>query len=133
MIQQKIIYLVDDDEEDRFLISQVLQAAIENLVIIEFTNGTAFLLQFFQENYQLENALVLIDVNMPGINGLDVIYALRSRLFEKLLPVLAISTATSPQLVEELSQAGATSYFTKPDNLKGLQKLAEDIKKYFVS
>jgi CheY-like chemotaxis protein len=132
MVAQKIIYIVDDDDDDRFLIKGALAGVMENLNIIEFNNGIDFLKQI-GPFATLHPVLVLLDINMPRMSGLEVITALRADFDNDSLPIFAISTASSPDLIQEIITKGASGYFTKPDNVKGIYQLAENIKQYFAN
>ena len=68
---------------------------------------------------------------MPRMNGIEVIGKLRSEDRNTDLPIVAISTASSSNLIKEIYASGASGYFTKPDSVKGISELAQNIKKYF--
>ena len=132
MAQLKTLFLVDDDEDDRFLIRDAVESIIDNLNIIEFDNGIDFLENIRQRDITLGSVLVLLDINMPRLGGLEVISSLRSDPGNKTLPILAISTASNPELIKEIYNTGANGYFTKPDSLQGINQLAKDIKHYLM-
>lgn len=132
MIQQKIIYIVDDDDDDCFLIKGALAGIIENLDVIEFNNVIDFLKQI-GPLATLNSVLVLLDFNMPRMSGLEVITALRADFYNDSLPILAILTASSPDLIQEIITRGASGYFTKPDSVEGIYQLAENINQYFAN
>ena len=132
MAQLKTLFLVDDDEDDRFLIRDAVESIIDNLNIIEFDNGIDFLENIRQRDITLGSVLVLLDINMPRLGGLEVISSLRSDPDNRALPILAISTASNPELIKEIYDTGANGYFTKPDSLQGIIQLAKDIKHYLM-
>ena len=133
MVEQKIIYIIDDDDDDRLLIKDALEGVIENLKIIEFDNGIDFLEQIRLSPPPFNPVLVLLDINMPRMSGLEVISALRVDFDSELLPIIAISTASNPDLIREILTTGASGYFTKPDSFTGIKKLAREIKQYFIN
>ena len=65
--------------------------------------------------------LVVLDWNMPNMNGLDLLRKIRSTEALKHLPVLMLTTEGSHQAIITAIKAGATSYMTKPFFEKDLQ------------
>ena len=65
--------------------------------------------------------LVVLDWNMPNMNGLDLLRKIRSTEELKHLPVLMLTTEGSHQAIITAIKAGATSYMTKPFFEKDLQ------------
>lgn len=74
--------------------------------------------------------LILLDLNMPGISGLDLIARLRRQ--EDTPPILVLSMHDEPQIVRRAFSAGATGYLTKdadPDQLLGaMRKVAAGLR-----
>jgi CheY-like chemotaxis protein len=130
--EKKTIYLVDDDDDDRLIIGQAVRQLMDTVNIIEFSSGPEFL-DTILGRQPLENTLVLMDINMPRMSGLEVIRAMQSDPSSKMLPVLAISTATDPVLIEKLVASGASGYFAKPASIEQIEQLAKDIKDFYVS
>jgi CheY-like chemotaxis protein len=127
----KTIFLVDDDDDDRMLISQAVHQQMGMVRIIEFSNGFDFLDTVLGQ--PLEMTLVLMDINMPRISGLEVIQAMQADPSCKLLPVLAMSTATDPTLIDRVLASGASGYFAKPATFEQIGQLAKDIKDFYVN
>ncbi|MHA7816883.1 MAG: response regulator [Pseudohaliea sp.] len=65
-------------------------------------------------------ALVLMDINMPGMSGYELLERLREDEALKAIPVLAVTANAMPQDVERGRQAGFADYITKPINLAAL-------------
>ncbi len=58
--------------------------------------------------------LVLSDVNMPGMDGIELIRALRAQSAYKHTPILMLTTESSPERKREGKDAGATGWIVKP-------------------
>jgi len=58
--------------------------------------------------------MVVLDLNMPDMHGLDVLKFLRSHSQYRALPVMVLTTRGDEASREEVLEAGATSYMTKP-------------------
>jgi len=132
MIRRRTIYIIDDDEDDRFFFRQAVENAIEKVEVFEFDNGPEFLKKMVQPGLDLTTSLVLMDINMPRMNGLEVIAKLKSFPQCSQLPVLAISTAADPRIIKEAMASGASGYFAKPHSPSALNQLAVNIENYFV-
>lgn len=129
---EKTIYLVDDDDDDRMIISQAVHQLMGNVNIIEFSSGFEFLDRVLGQQPS-QQTLVLMDINMPRLSGLEVITAMRLDPSCKHLPILAISTATDPGLIDKLIASGASGYFEKPASFEQVTQLANDINDFYVS
>ncbi|GAB4032846.1 response regulator [Spirosoma gilvum] len=113
--------LVDDDEDDRLLIKLAFQNAQKQLPIYEFTNGQQ-LLDFLTYNSAIREDddvhwLVVMDINMPILDGLSAVQQIRQRPNWQNIPVLIMSTADDPQTIERAKASGATDYIVKPTSI----------------
>jgi len=106
--EQERILVVDDEESVRNLIQRTLQEAGFNVVSV--TNGQEALDTISQMNIEL----VLLDIKMPGMSGLDVLDKLRDNW-----PDIAVIMATAvgdAQTAVDTMKRGAYDYLTKPFN-----------------
>ena len=71
--------------------------------------------------------LVLMDIGLPGIDGLEALHILKSDDTTKHIPVIAISANAMPHDVEKGRQAGFMSYLTKPIDINELLKAVKEI------
>ena len=69
--------------------------------------------------------LILLDINLPGMNGYEVLEKLRSQEITKTIPVIAISANAMPKDIEKGKNAGFDGYITKPVNVKELLSTVE--------
>ncbi len=70
--------------------------------------------------------LILIDLNMPEVSGIELLDFIRSRSRWKNLPVLIISAETSPGAVENARRHGADGYLFKPISMGEMQRGIEE-------
>lgn len=103
-----VVYVVDDDQG--MLDSTVWLLESIGLSAKAFTSGQAFLDAELQDS----NACVILDIRMPGIGGLSVQEALRSRNI--LLPVIFVSGHADVPIVVRAFRAGAVDFLEKPYN-----------------
>jgi len=115
------VMLVDDHPLMRRGISQLLRFEDEFEVIAEASNGTEAVALAHEE----EPDLILLDLNMKGMSGLDTLKALRTDGSSANIVILTVSD--SPADIEALVKAGADGYLlkdTEPDELIELLKQA---------
>ncbi|WP_299688661.1 response regulator [uncultured Vibrio sp.] len=115
------VMLVDDHPLMRRGISQLLSFEDEFEVIAEASNGTEAVAHAHEE----EPDLILLDLNMKGMSGLDTLQALRADGSSASIVILTVSD--SPADIEAIVKAGADGYLlkdTEPDELIELLKQA---------
>jgi CheY-like chemotaxis protein len=76
---------------------------------------------------QADLDLVLLDFNMPGMNGLSVLQWMRSTAETTTLPVIMFTTESSSVLIERAKELGAAAWIVKPPDLDELLVLARGI------
>ncbi len=116
------ILIVDDDEKNRKLLRVILQH--QGYETIEAKNGREAV------NMAIENIpdLILMDIRMPVMDGLEAIRLLRSETSVSKIPVIVLTSSVIQQEREKIiSESGCDGYITKPIDI---QKFIETIKKY---
>lgn len=126
------ILLVDDNETNLIFLEDHL-SELENAIIFSVKSGNEAL-QMIQKH---EFALVILDVQMPGLNGFDTLDLIRENEQNKNLPVIFVSGIfTDEENILRGVESGAIDFITKPVNpdvLKGKVKIFIDLyaqKKY---
>jgi CheY-like chemotaxis protein len=120
---------VDDDKDDIFLMSRSLKRlatkASMQFEVSAFHSGQdaySFFRQIEPERSRLPDCICL-DVNMPGIDGIELLKLLRGMLHLADVPIYIISTTTSQKLREQALTLGANGTFTKPDTMADMQAM----------
>ena len=131
MKTQPILYLVDDDEDDRMFLSGAVQEVIENVTIIEYNNGVDFLEKVLSDKSLMGSVLVIVDMNMPRMTGLETIREFKANPNMANVPIVVISTSSNPELQEQAFAIGAAGYLIKPSSATGLSEIAKVIKGHF--
>lgn len=120
MTEYKVL-LVDDHPLMRRGINQLLSFEDEFEVVAEASNGTDAVAQ----NHEHQPDLILLDLNMKGMSGLDTLNALRADECDATIVILTVSD--SPADIEAIVKAGADGYLlkdTEPDELIDLLKVS---------
>lgn len=104
----KTILLVDDSNSIR----NVLKACLLPLGhrIIEAAGGRAGLKQLESEPIDL----VITDQNMPGLDGLGMVRAIREGAHNPRVPIVVLTTETSDEMKQQFRAAGANGWMSKP-------------------
>lgn len=126
MSYSKTIYLVDDDQDDRFFIREAIQDSGMNVRITEVENGFD-LLTLMKEVIDPESSVIIIDMNMPKMNGLETVAAIRTDTRLAAMPIVMLSTSSNPALIQTAYLSGVTSFVTKPSTFDEFAQLAREI------
>lgn len=110
-----VILVVDDRPTGRMLVRSVLEGA--GYVALEAAGGTEALELIERRSFDL----ILLDVMMPDINGMEVLKRIRERYSEIELPVIMLTMLDESSDVVEALERGANDYVTKPIEFPVLQ------------
>ena len=102
------IATAEDVEINQILIQKVLQN--EPATIFKAYNGQELL--YLLENQEID--LILMDMQMPVLNGLDATQIIRSNTKFDQIPIIAVSAFAFEENIKEMLKAGANDYLTKP-------------------
>jgi CheY-like chemotaxis protein len=124
---QGAIYLVDDDQDDRMLIGEALKSTSDHVNVIEFSDGEQLLDQLENGLIRSEPSVILMDINMPRLNGLEALARIRSNKAISHIPVAIFSTSSNPKVISDAYLAGANAYLIKPVSVSGYNTIARAI------
>ena len=115
------IFYVEDDSDFAFLTESALQEVGENLSIKIIDNGKDAL-QILNEltEAKVKPKLILLDLNLPGLSGLDLVKKIREIPFLKYVPVIFFSTSDNPKDIKASLEFGANAYLNKPSGYLNL-------------
>ena len=111
------IWIVDDDEEMSHAIGLMLK--LLDCEVTAFFNVRSAAQNFASGK---KPDLIILDLNMPEISGLDMIEFLRRRPDTKDLPIVMLSSEAADSVVDKAMALGADSYVMKPITIEELEK-----------
>lgn len=127
---QKVIWLVDDDPEDQTLIQHAFSGISPSVSISTFNDGDELIPAL--ETAQSWPILIILDLNMTRMDGIQTLKALRNNPLFGRIPVVILTTSTNPKDQELSSQLGAKAYYAKPFYFKEMIDLASKLVKQWV-
>lgn len=119
----KEILVVDDNEDIRALVVYLLQ--LEGYTVREAEDGESAIVALRESHADL----LLLDVMMPGISGLELLTMIRAgEVSEQVdIPVIMLTAKTQLEDIDQATELGATSYMLKPFKSEVLRQKIEEI------
>lgn len=123
---RETILIVDDSAMNRMLLSDILADAYN---IIEAEDGEQAIA--ILQQHASEISIVVLDMVMPKVDGFGVLEAMNENRWLQFLPVVSISTESSPEFVERAYSLGVTDFINRPfDELIVIRRVSNTIKLY---
>jgi two-component system chemotaxis response regulator CheY len=118
----KTILVVDDSGTVRQQVSLALKQA--GFTTVQATDGREGLAAIENDR---SIAMVICDVNMPNMNGLEMVEQVKSKPEYEALPILMLTTEAQPSLVKRAKEAGAVGWMVKPFDANQLVQTAKHL------
>ncbi len=126
------LLLVEDNEGDIVLAREALESVSVPVLLEVAEDGKEALKRLKKQSPSSDGAppdAIILDINLPGMNGKELLRILKSTTKIKEIPVIIFSTTSSPSEIREVYDLKASWYATKPDKLKDYETLIQDIEK----
>ena len=124
------ILLIEDNHDD-------CEATIRSLKKNHFINPIQWCkngqeaLNYLQNKNNQRPDLILLDLNMPGIDGRQVLQIIKTDTALKSIPVVILTTSADSKDVEQCYSIGASTYIQKPVNFQSLTEAIHTVKDYW--
>jgi CheY-like chemotaxis protein len=120
---QATILVVDDDDGHCELVRRHLERGGITLPIVALTDGRMALDYVFCRGAYVDRSpdsdlLVLLDINMPGIDGIEVLRQIKSNPGTRRIPVLMLTSTENTREINRCFQCGCDSYITKSSDAR---------------
>ncbi|HWN97357.1 MAG TPA: response regulator [Methylomirabilota bacterium] len=138
LVNKGLILLIEDDENDVFFFQRAAKhVGVENLILVardgrEAVNYLSGKDEFSDRTLHPLPSLVVLDLNLPHRNGLDVLRSLRAQPETHTTLVVVLTSSAAPQDMHEAYAVGANSYLIKPTNPEHLGEHLQLIKSYWL-
>src|SRR5688572_25768244 len=132
MESPKWILIADDDPNDRFLIGKLIkEGAVDQELVYASGGNEVFDCLHRRGRYARRPpgppAVVILDHQMPGVSGLEILRRIRSDEEFELIPVVMHSGQMLPNDVRQAYRLGANAYVEKPVNYEELRKVFREL------
>ena len=137
-MSDRIILLVEDNANDEALTQRALKKAnILNKVVVARDGALALDYLFAKGDFASRDPgevpqVVLLDLNLPKIGGLDVLRAIRADPRTKLLPVVVLTSSKQDRDLVEGYSLGANSYVVKPVDFSKFSEAVRQLGLYWL-
>lgn len=130
-IISKILY-ADDDCDDRYLLNESMRSNGLMADLVHVTDGVEVVTYMEHATGSLP-ALVILDLNMPKMDGRQTLSYLKNHPVFAAIPVIILSTSENKREKEFCTARGALSYFVKPRNMSGYDSIVKACMPYVTS
>lgn len=120
---KNILYVEDNQDAVTFFSRVVNKLGDYNFVTRE--DGTSAI-NLLEDKKGFEPEMILLDINLPGMNGFEILQYVRSKTAYKHVPVIMFTSSDDDGDVKKSYEYGANAYLIKPDSLQSLKEVLED-------
>jgi CheY-like chemotaxis protein len=113
------LFIIDDDLEDQEIFIEAVKEVSEGIRCSSSTSGEEALHQLAHQS-NLPPDLIFLDLNMPKLNGKQVLREIKNIPAAKSIPVIMYSTSFAPRDIDEIKQIGAAHHLLKPSRFNDL-------------
>jgi DNA-binding response OmpR family regulator len=130
------IIMIEDDEGHARLIERNIRRSGVNNDIIPFTNGTDAVNYLFGSDgsgaaHKDMASLILLDLNLPDMSGIDILKRVKDNKFTKCMPVVVLTTTDDSQEIKRCYELGCSVYITKPVNYESFANAIRQLGLFF--
>jgi CheY-like chemotaxis protein len=126
-----MVYLVDDDEDDRELVREALEENSYKGPVVPLENGR-MLLERLHAGANRQPSVIILDLNMPLLNGFEVLLELRKNPSFRKIPVIVLTASSRKEDENRSFELGCDFFMTKPSKVSEYSALTVAVKKFVV-
>jgi len=133
MNEEKVdVVIVEDDPNDAELIMRVFRKHHMVNQIVLLKDGAEALDFFFGGRASDHPKIVLLDLKLPKVNGIEVLQRLKADERTKDIPVVVLTSSAESQDIRDAYQYGANSYVTKPIRFEEFANAVSELRLYWL-
>lgn len=130
------IVMIEDDEGHARLIERNIRRSGVNNEIIPFTNGTDAIKYLFGSDgtgsdHKDQALLILLDLNLPDMTGIDILKRIKENAHIKPTPVVVLTTTDDEHEIKRCYELGCNVYITKPVNYENFANAIRQLGLFF--
>jgi CheY-like chemotaxis protein len=134
----RTILLVEDETTDAMLLLRGFQKAEVLNPVVHLTNGDealaylAGIREYANRTQYPLPALILLDLKLPGMTGIQLLQWMRVQGEIRRIPVVVLTNDDNPDTIDAAYDLGANSYLVKPGNSADIGRMVQAIQRYWV-
>lgn len=128
------LLLVDDDEGDVFMMSELMQDMTLPIELMTVENGLQAMAYLRQEAPYAQAPrpdIVLLDLNMPRMDGRQVLSEVRADPELCGIPIVVLTTSTARPDIQTCYETGCNAYLVKPFGVEGLTEMVAQLESFW--
>ena len=130
------IIMIEDDEGHARLIERNIRRSGVNNEIIPFSNGTDAVKHLFGSdgsgvNHKGRALLILLDLNLPDMTGIEILRQIKDNKYLKTTPVVVLTTTDDSHEIKRCYELGCNVYITKPVNYESFANAIRQLGLFF--
>lgn len=130
MAHSRIVYLVDDNADYRFLVQQVFTLFLPEHQVHFFADGSQLVERMDALPKVSRPDLIVLDMDMPQLNGLQTLFLLKQNPDWKAVPVVIMTNRDQMEIRRKSHQLGANAFLLKPLNLLEMRNVMTQLCAY---
>jgi CheY-like chemotaxis protein len=136
MSKSVTIIMIEDDEGHARLIERNIRRSGVNNPIVPFSDGTAAVNYLFGPDgsgidHKGEALLILLDLNLPDMSGIEILRRVKENDYLKCDPVVVLTTTDDSQEIRRCYELGCNVYITKPVNYESFANAIRQLGLFF--
>ena len=130
------IIMIEDDEGHARLIERNIRRSGVNNEILPFSNGTDAVRYLFGGDgtgvqHKSRALLILLDLNLPDMSGIDILRQIKDNKYLKTTPVVVLTTTDDSHEIKRCYELGCNVYITKPVNYESFANAIRQLGLFF--
>jgi CheY-like chemotaxis protein len=125
------ILVADDDDDDQFIIKEAISEFINEHITVSSVYDGLQLLDFLSKKGAFSKEsypdLILLDINMPILNGIQALTQIKNNKEFRNIPICMISTLRTEEKQTQCRNLGALDFYSKPNHISDYKLIIEDI------
>ena len=125
------ILLADDDDDDQFIIKEAISELINEHIKVSSVYDGLQLLDFLSKKGAFSKEsfpdLILLDINMPILNGIQALTQIKNSKDLRNIPICMISTLRTEEQQLQCRNLGALDFYSKPNHISDYKQIIEEI------
>ncbi len=126
-----LILVVEDDDDDRLLLETAMRKSPYRCDLV-FAQDGMDALQMLGTMQDRAPDLILTDLNMPLMDGMELVKELKSSIHWTYIPIVMFTTSHTDSTINQAYKEGIDQFISKPPTFEGLQEVWERLYEYWL-